>query len=238
MKIIGHRGAAGYAPENTLASFRKALELGVDMIEFDVFALDTGELVVLHDYSVDRTTNGQGYVWEFTLGELRGLDAGQGEKIPLLSEALDCINRKVPINIEIKGSNTAEPLARMLKHYIADKGWRTDDFMVSSDRLQELVRFMDLMPEVRACALYDYEETPQYKAFVRRPSAYGVNPDAAVLTEEMVRELHDNGLKVFAWNVKTPEQAERMLRIGADGIFSDFPDTIGQRQRELLASHS
>ena len=112
---IGHRGAMGYEPENTLRSFKKALALKVDMIEFDVYVCKTGEVVVIHDDKVDRTTNGKGYVVQKTLQELTSLDAGKGEKIPLLEEALDCINKKVQVNIELKGEGTAEPVYKIIQ---------------------------------------------------------------------------------------------------------------------------
>src|SRR5690242_11883524 len=95
MQIIGHRGASGYEPENTLASFKEALALGVDMIELDVYVIKTGELVVMHDSTVNRTTNGTGRVEALSLKELRQLDAGAGEKVPLLSEVLDLVNKAV-----------------------------------------------------------------------------------------------------------------------------------------------
>ena len=95
---IGHRGAMGYAPENTLKSFKKALELNVDAIELDVYICKSGELVVIHDDKVNRTTNGKGYVAEKTFKELRALDAGEKEKIPELKEVFDLVNKKVNIN--------------------------------------------------------------------------------------------------------------------------------------------
>ncbi|MEM3426627.1 MAG: glycerophosphodiester phosphodiesterase family protein, partial [Thermoproteota archaeon] len=97
---IGHRGARFYEPENTLRSFRKALELGVDAVELDVRRTRDGELVVIHDAEVDRTTNGKGLVRELTLEEIRRLDAGKGEKIPTLEEALDFLDGRVKILIE------------------------------------------------------------------------------------------------------------------------------------------
>src|ERR1700691_2371330 len=99
MLVIAHRGASGYEPENTLASFKKALEIGVDGIELDVHLSKDGNVMVIHDSWVNRTTNGIGRVENKTLKELQKLDAGNGEKIPTLQEVLDVINRKVLINI-------------------------------------------------------------------------------------------------------------------------------------------
>jgi glycerophosphoryl diester phosphodiesterase len=99
MKIIAHRGASGYEPENTLASFRKAIQLGADMVEFDVHALPTGEVVLIHDHRLNRTTNGRGYVLKQSFDELRSLDAGAGESIPTVEEVLRLVDRQLPVNI-------------------------------------------------------------------------------------------------------------------------------------------
>src|SRR5438034_11529438 len=101
MLRIGHRGAAGHAPENTLLSLRKAVELGVDIVEFDVQRTRDGELVLLHDKRVDRTTDGKGYVRDFSFQELRRLDAGLGQRIPTLREAIDAVRGSAQLMIEI-----------------------------------------------------------------------------------------------------------------------------------------
>jgi glycerophosphoryl diester phosphodiesterase len=109
MKIIGHRGACGYAPENTLASFKKALLLHVDMVEFDVQSLPSGEVVLMHDLRINRTTNGRGYVQNQSFAALRRLDAGGHELVPTLQEVLDLIDRRVPVDIELKGPLGVQP---------------------------------------------------------------------------------------------------------------------------------
>src|SRR5260221_725361 len=108
MLVFGHRGAMGYEPENTLRSFEKAIELGVTMIELDVFVLQDGSVVAIHDPVLNRTTNGNGIVTNKSLQEIKMLDAGKGEKIPTLQEVLDVVARRVRVNIELKGKNTAE----------------------------------------------------------------------------------------------------------------------------------
>ena len=114
---IGHRGAMGHAPENTLLSVTKALDLGVKWIEIDVYFIDK-ELVVIHDDRLERTTDGIGYVQEQSLDYLRSLDAGKGEKIPLLREIFDLIDGRAGINIELKGVNTAEPVVKLIRKYL------------------------------------------------------------------------------------------------------------------------
>lgn len=117
MIIVGHRGAAALKPENTLSSFEEALKY-VQAIELDVHVSKTGELVVIHDDTVDRTTNKKGYVKDLTLKELKKLDAGNNEKIPTLNEVLDLINNSAIVNIELKGKETALPVSETIKSYL------------------------------------------------------------------------------------------------------------------------
>src|SRR4051812_8317219 len=125
MKVIAHRGASGYLPENTLAAFKKAIELRADMLEFDVHALPSGEIVLIHDHRLDRTTNAVGYLLDHAFADLRKLDAGGGEMIPTLEELLDVVNRRIPVDIELKGPGSAKGVARIIAQYI-QKGWQAD----------------------------------------------------------------------------------------------------------------
>src|SRR6187402_1107382 len=134
---IGHRGACGHEPENTLRSVRRALELGAHGIEIDVYYVD-GQLVVIHDGKLQRTTNGRGYVMRKTFAQLRALDAGKGEQIPTLGEIFDTVNRRAFINIELKGRGTAGPVAALIAEYVAQHHWRYEDFLVSSFNRREL----------------------------------------------------------------------------------------------------
>ncbi len=134
---IGHRGAKGLEPENTLRSIRRALDLGVDGVEIDVYFVD-GQLVVIHDDTLERTTNGRGRVEEQSFDYLRSLDAGKGEKIPTLCEVFETVNRRAFINIELKGRNTAMPVFELIEEYCDSKGWKKEDFLVSSFDHREL----------------------------------------------------------------------------------------------------
>ena len=118
---IGHRGACVYEPENTLRSFARALELGADMIEFDVHVCASGEAVVIHDAALKRTTNGLGYVKDKTLEELKTLDAGKGEKIPVLEEVFDLVNKRAGLNIELKSENAPVKVCSVIREYITEK---------------------------------------------------------------------------------------------------------------------
>src|SRR3989344_2919276 len=196
---IGHRGAMGYEPENTLRSFKKALALNVDMIEFDVYTCKTGEVVIIHDDKVDRTTNGKGYVMQKTLKELRSLDAGKGEKIPLLEEALDCINKKVQVNIELKGEGTSDPVYKIIQKYIKS-GWSREHFLISSFNHPELKKFSILDPKIRIGALLTGIPL-NYAEFAEKMKAYSINLSQEFINKAFVDDAHKRKLKVFVYTV-------------------------------------
>jgi len=222
---IGHRGACGYEPENTLRSFQKALDLGVDMIELDVYALKSGELIVIHDDKVNRTTNGNGYVMDKTFEEMRSLDAGQGEKIPTLAEVLDLVDKKVQVNIELKGEGTAESVVEIINKYISEKSWSAIDFFVSSFNHVELKKFKDLNPEIRIGALI-VGIPLDYAKFGEELKAYSVNLCQEFINQEFVDDAHRRGMKVFVWTVNDLDDIERIKNLGADGIFINYPDRV------------
>lgn len=232
MRIIAHRGASGYEPENTLAAFRRAIELRADMIEFDVHALSSGEVVLIHDHRVDRTTSGKGYVLGHAFDELRRLDAGTGEVIPTLQEALDLIDHQVPVNIELKGPHCADAVAGIVKQYLT-KGWRTTDFMVSSFDHPELLRFKRLMPQIDIAVLSGHVPV-SYASFAEELQAVAVNPGDEFVSRAYVDDAHKRGMRVFVWTVNHPDEVERMYTIGADGIFTNYPDVARQTIDTLM----
>jgi len=222
---IGHRGAMGYEPENTIASFRRALELKVDAVELDVYCCKTGELVVIHDDKVGRTTDGKGYVVEKTFAELRSLDAGKGEKIPTLEEVLDSVDKKAVVNIELKGPNTAKPVSGVIGKYIREKGWLADLFWVSSFNHYELRIFKELFTEIKIGALItgiplDCAE------FGKKLTVQSVNLCIKFITKDFVDDAHQKGMKVFVWTVNDPDDIKKMRALEVDGIFSNFPDRL------------
>lgn len=225
MNIIGHRGAKGYQPENTLASFQEAISLGVDMIELDVYTIASGEVVVIHDPTVERTTNGVGSVADFTFDELRKLDAGHGQTVPLLTEVLDLVDGRMPVNIEIKGEQSAAAVAEIVDDYVQRKGWRHDLFLVSSFNLQELHEFARLSPSTPISPLFDHAEASQLQAEIHR-AIVSIGIDALSVTLESVREAHRHGVKVYAYTVNTQLEADRMRELQVDGVFSDYPDRV------------
>lgn len=224
MLKIGHRGAMGYEPENTLASFQKAIFLGVDMVELDVHLCKTGELVVMHDETLERTTNGSGRVEEKTIADLKELDAGNGQKIPTLAEVFDLIDKNIQINIELKGKDTAKPLAELIEQYL-QKGWGKELFFVSSFNHGELKRFKELMPDVRV-GFATRENPSDCVNLAKNMNAWSVNSCFEFTDQKFIDQAHGNNLKVLAWTVNELRDIERMKALGVDGIISNFPDRI------------
>jgi glycerophosphoryl diester phosphodiesterase len=222
---FGHRGASGYLPENTLASFNKAIELGVDMVEFDVHRCKSGEIVVMHDDTVDRTTNGHGRVADLALDELRALDAGQGERIPTLEEVFDAIGARVGVVVELKEQSTIQGTAEIIKRYVAEHGWSYGQFSVTAFDHYLLRAFHELCPQAPLGAILAGNPIG-YAEFGERAGAVSVNMAHPFLTRAFVEDAHRRGLQVFAWPVDEPRDIERMKDIGVDGMFSNFPDRI------------
>ena len=137
---IGHRGAKGLLPENTLPSFEHAINVGCDWVELDVYHVD-GELLVIHDKSVERTTNGKGLVSELSFDEIRALDAGGGHSVPTLQEVIDLVDRRCRINVELKGPATAKPVSDLLSRYCLTE-WTPRDFLLSSFNLSSFPQFL------------------------------------------------------------------------------------------------
>lgn len=221
MLCIGHRGAMGYAPENTLLAMRTALEMGVDWIELDVH-LVAGELIVIHDDTLERTTNGEGHVSAHSLAYLRGLDAGQGEQIPLLQEVFALVDRRAGINIELKGAETAVPTVTFIEQQLK-QGWPLDQILVSSFHHDMLRQVRALNPAIRLGMLTPFVPD-DLAAPAQKMGAFAINPWIMTVTEELVQDAHQRGIKVFVWTVNEPDDIARMRAWDVDGIFTNYPD--------------
>ena len=220
---IGHRGAMGYEPENTHTSFRKALELGVDGVELDVYFVD-GQLMVFHDERLERTTNGRGLLAEHDFSRLRALDAGNGQQIPTLPEVFAAINGQASLNIELKGAATAEPVAE----FISDQrqaGWSNELFLVSSFDQQLLREVQQLDPQILLGVLVA-GPLRDHLSFASELQAYSLHPPRAEVDRAMVEKAHALGLKVFVYTVNEIDDLEKMAAIGVDGVFSNYPDRL------------
>ena len=212
---IGHRGAKGHFPENTLPSFQHAMDLGCNWLELDVYFVG-GELLVIHDKRVDRTTDGHGLVEELKLEYLRSLDAGNGAQIPTLTEVLDLVDGRCGINVELKGTNTARPVCDLLSNY----DWPSEMFLLSSFNHKELAKSD---PKYRRGALFDSHVPDQWQQ-AKQLKAWSVNLYFDHVDRKLVDEAHLLGYKVLVYTVNEVEDIKRMADCGVDGIFSDYPD--------------
>ncbi|MGP0591904.1 glycerophosphodiester phosphodiesterase [Nitrospira sp. T9] len=217
---IGHRGAAGHAPENTLAALELAIKYGVDMVEFDVRRTADGALVLLHDDSVDRTTNGVGKIEELSLSVLRALDAGRGERVPLLEEALACLSGRAGAMIELKVRGIAADVCALVK--AADY---QGTVIYASFFHEELLPVRRLIGDAFTLALIEDVPIP-YTAFATAAQATHVGVALDAVTLSLVEAFQEQGIKVFVYTVDEPDDIARMKRLGVDGIISNFPDRI------------
>ena len=221
---IGHRGAMGHETENTIASVEKALELNVDMIEIDVFVIKSGELVVFHDEILDRLTDTSGNIEDFTWEELQKVVVKGNHHIPTLAEVIETINQKVPLNIELKGKNTAKPTFELLQTFYK-KGWKKDDFVISSFLWEELETFRKLDEEI-AIAVLTEENPLEAIAMGKKLKAVAINPWWKTLTKENVKQLHEEGFKIYTYTVNEPDDIKTVSELGVDGIFCNFPERL------------
>jgi glycerophosphoryl diester phosphodiesterase len=221
---FGHRGAAGHEPENTLRSVKKALELGANGIEVDVH-LANDHLVVIHDDTLDRTTNGTGAVAEKSFAHLRLLDAGCGERIPTLEEVFETVNHQAIINVELKGPGTALPVVKLIERYVQERGWRYEDFLISAFDHTQIQTAKKLQPQIRIGALID-KVSPGLAASAEQLEAWSLHPGKRYVTPELVADAHRRGLKVLVFTINKPAEIAAMAALGVDGVFTDFPERV------------
>lgn len=243
--VIGHRGARGRAPENTLPAFRRGIELGADALELDLRLSADGEVVVMHDPTVDRTTDGMGAVADLSLSDLRGLDAGYrwqdadgghpfrgaGLKVPTLSEVLDAVDGTFLV-LELK-VEAGPALARSTADTLRRHG-RTGDALVASEDTTLLREARAALPGV-ASSMSETEVRRLYALHLslthrrwRPPGQVVQVPEThdgrRIVTPRFIRAAHDLGLDVQVWTVNDPAEMARLIEWGVDGLVTDYPD--------------
>lgn len=223
--VIGHRGAMGYETENSLASIQKALDLGVDAIEIDVFRIQSGEIVVFHDEKVNRLTNGAGFIEELNIIQVKSLILDGGHRIPNLQDVLKLIDGKCKLNVELKGANTASQVNHILNYYIENNGWKKEDFIISSFNWKELKVFYELNKEIPIGILTE-EEPLSAIPIGKELNAIAIHPDFSTLTKEKVSKIHKEGFKIYTWTVNNKEDIKKMIDFGVDGIITNYPDRV------------
>lgn len=221
MIFFAHRGASGHAPENTLLSVKTALAMGATWIEVDVY-LAGEKLVVIHDRRLERTSNGSGDVTQKSISYLRSLDVGKGEKIPFLTEVIDTAVGRAGINIELKGADTAEPTARLLLSYI-EGGAPADRFLISSFDHQQLITVKEIAPEI-STGVNIYGSPLNHAKFAEILGVSSVHIHTNFVNRAFVEDAHQRGLKVFVFTVNHKEELDRVMDLGVDGIFTNYPE--------------
>nr|WP_206700566.1 glycerophosphodiester phosphodiesterase family protein [Cytobacillus firmus] len=237
---IAHRGATGYAPENTIAGFDLAVDMKADYIEIDVQRSKDGELVVIHDTTVDRTTNGTGKVGDLTFDFLRSLDAGSwkgeqfaGEPIPTFEEILDRYHGKVGILIELKAPELypgiEEQVADALKERNLDKP-QNEKIIIQSFNFDSMKTMDQLLPKVPIGVLTSNRADTTAEA-LKEFSAYAdwFNPSYGIVSEELVNQVHSLGMQIGSWTVRSQEAADFLFEMEVDAIITDYPDYVDPR---------
>jgi len=219
MHKIGHRGAKAYVAENTLASFQKAIEMDVDGIELDVHLSSDGEIMVIHDETIDRTTSGNGFVKDFSSKELEQLG------IPTLASVFDLTDKKCFVNVELKIYETADKVARLIENLVSENGWDYEQIIVSSfdwNALQQ-VHFLNDKIKIGVLTQTDLDLALAFAKFIK---AYSVHPYYHLLTSENVLQMQSKNFKVYPWTINEPEDIIFVQSLQVDGIITDFPDRL------------
>lgn len=230
--VIGHRGALGYAPENTMVSFAKGVECGADLIELDVHRTADGAMVVMHDDDVSRTTDGRGAIRSMTLAEIRRLDAGsrldpkyRGERVPILDEVLDWARGRTQLVVEIKGGPLPAPrIEEGVVRAIRDHGM-VDEVMAISFHHTVAKRLKALEPALATGILYSGRLVDTVGA-ARAAGADSVRPHWSYWSRELVEEVRAAGLAASTWVVNDEPRVEYLVGMGVDSIGSDYPDRL------------
>lgn len=229
---IGHRGALGYAPENTMSSFKQGLDMGADVLELDVHVSGDGELVVMHDASVERTTDGQGKLKTMRLGEIKKLDAGakfdrrfRGERVPTLAEVLDWARGRIALAIEIKGDpqpddGVGEKLVGLIRTHDM-----SDEVAVISFYHDAVKRVKQLAPELCTGIIYECQ-LADTAGCARAASADSVRPEWHFWTRKLVEQVHQAGLIASSWVANDDLTMGQLADMAIDSIVSDYPDRL------------
>ena len=232
--VIGHRGASAHAPENTFASFELAIQNQADAIEFDVKLSADKHVVIIHDSSVDRTTNGVGKVAHMNLCALQELDAGSkfaikyaGEKIPTLDEVFERFGKRILMNVEL--TNYSTPFDDLVKKVVEQviKHKVENSVIFSSFLAKNLKLAQSLLPEV-PCGLLAYSGWLGYfpRRFGWKKYFQALHPHISDIDQDLVHSVHNSGKRIHVWTVNGENNIIRMLNLNVDGIFTDDPEML------------
>lgn len=234
VRVIAHRGFSGETPENTLVAIRKAIEVGADMVEVDVTVTADGHVVLLHDETLDRTTDGEGPPTAMTLEEIKGLDAGSwfapefaGERVPTLAEALEVVKDRILINVEIKSEAVEHGVVPKVADLIIEHGM-LDQVVVSSFSPEALARMKTTAPAIVTASLYNKElhTGRDPLEIIQAVGSRGFNISGKRLTPRMVERCHAHGIPVAVYTVNETTDLRTMMAMGVDAVFTDYPDRM------------
>ncbi len=225
--VIGHRGAMGHALENTIESVEKAIDLKVDGIEIDVFKSKSGELIVYHDPSLRRLSNSTAFIEQISLDSIKKVELIGGLSIPTLNEVLDIIPEKIFLNIELKGENTAYETNKIIIKYLSESNLTPSKYIITSFRWNELKTFRkekkDGENDDMGGKLYKIDNAIK---LAKEINAIALNPNNKFITNQIVKKIQSNNIKVYPYTINTPTNIKRMKSMGVDAIITDFPERI------------
>ncbi|WP_264536003.1 glycerophosphodiester phosphodiesterase [Flavobacterium sp. N1736] len=225
MLKIAHRGAKGYEPENTLKAFQKALDLNADGIELDVHLSADGHIIVIHDETIDKMTNGKGFVNTLSLPELKSFLIKEKHQIPTLNEIFDLVNKKCLINIELKSAETFTKVVDLIEEYVSEKNWNYDHFIISGFDWNALKKVHNLNSNIPIGVLTE-TDLDLALAFAETIKAKAIHPYYHLLNQENVNHIQKKGFLVLPWTINIDEDIQKIKNYNVDGIISDFPDKI------------
>lgn len=239
-RVIAHRGASAYCPENTMPAFRKAIEMNSDMIELDITMTSDKEIVIIHDETVDRTTNGKGKVIDYSFDDLSKFDAGNGEKIPTLDEFLKEFSSKIPMNIEIKTEAVKDELKNGIEEKCIDivcKYDQLDNIIISSFDPRAIRHVKQLDENIKTAYLYEKkwwnDSDPLF--IVRDLGVDAFNCEKDELTDEWIDTLSSNNIDINIYTVDDPLEMRNLFKRGVHGIFSNKPDILLKEYHDFIS---
>jgi glycerophosphoryl diester phosphodiesterase len=231
---FAHRGASGYCPENTMIAFKKAIQLGATGIETDVQMTKDGHLVLIHDESLKRTTTSKkGMVKDFTLSELKQLDAGRwfhsrfrGEAVPTLEELIDLVSgTSIILNLELKNGIVPYPtMEERVIQYVKLYGM-TNRVVISSFNHNSLIRCKEISEDVSTGLLYS-GPIAGIGEYAKNLGVNSLHPKKSLVTESLIEHAHAHGLRVFPWTVNRISEMKKLIRLRSDGLITDYPDRM------------
>lgn len=226
--IIAHRGASRAAPENTLAAMKKAMEFGADYAELDACQTRDGEIILMHDEELERTTGQKGLIWEYTLAELKEFEAGswfseefRGEAIPTLQEVMHLVRGKMKLNIEIKVFGHESGMAQKVVDLIRKENFEKECMVTSFDR-EIIEEVKNIAPGLMTGFIFDED----YQGDVFDGNWDALSCDRQILDEELIKKAKDKGLKLFIWTVNYPVEMKKLIDLKVDGLITDVPDVL------------